>query len=239
MRTRSTEGRVGGSAGRLNPGRGRRARRQSKRLTGARRRFGKLPTRTLRITRRSNGSLERSLPQVAISILGSWQFRQRARPREDRSDVSHVHITSKGEIVGTLFLDEQGHVADDGSPAAHNAIDFTNHGFRRDDGQAALDAIVIHLDRSTLAGAHHCRKEITACSGGDAAASVGAARGICGWADVFTRSSVRKGIHCHRERKRDAFGLESRNQSEWYLTWDVFAGRLLGRAALSSEGGMG
>lgn len=70
--------------------------------------------------------------------------------------MSHVHITSNGEMVGTLFLDRHGHVADDGSPAAQNAIDHTNHGLRREHGQAALDAIVRHFDRSTLVGAYHC-----------------------------------------------------------------------------------
>ncbi|HLI78029.1 MAG TPA: hypothetical protein VKV02_13875 [Acidobacteriaceae bacterium] len=71
--------------------------------------------------------------------------------------MSHVHITSNGKMVGTLFLDEEGHVTDDGSPAAQNAIDHTNHGCRREHGQAALDAIVRHLDRSTLVSARHCQ----------------------------------------------------------------------------------
>jgi hypothetical protein len=70
--------------------------------------------------------------------------------------MSHAHITSSGEIIGTLYLDKTGHVADDGTPAAKNAIDYTNHGCRRENGQAALDAIVAHLGRSTLVGAHHC-----------------------------------------------------------------------------------
>jgi hypothetical protein len=70
--------------------------------------------------------------------------------------MTHLHITSGGKIIGTLYLDENGHVADDGSKAAINAMDFTNHKHKREDGQAALAAIVAHLDRSTLVGAHHC-----------------------------------------------------------------------------------
>lgn len=73
--------------------------------------------------------------------------------------MSHVHITHKGQIYGTLSLDENGHVVDDGSPAAINAIDHTNHGHKREHGQAALDAIVRHLDSSTLVGAHHCDED--------------------------------------------------------------------------------
>jgi hypothetical protein len=73
--------------------------------------------------------------------------------------MTHVHITSGGKIIGTLYLDENGYVADDGTIAAKNAIDYTNHGRRRVDGQVALDAIVAHLDRSTLVGAHHCDED--------------------------------------------------------------------------------
>jgi hypothetical protein len=71
----------------------------------------------------------------------------------------HIHVTRNAEIVGTLYLEVNGHVADDGTPAAKNAIDYTNHGCRREDGQIALDAIVAHLGRSTLVGAHHCHED--------------------------------------------------------------------------------
>lgn len=73
--------------------------------------------------------------------------------------MSHVHITSDGVVIGTLFLDHHGHVADDGTPAAINAMDHTNHGHRREDGQQALDAIVAHLDKALLVGAHHCHED--------------------------------------------------------------------------------
>jgi hypothetical protein len=70
--------------------------------------------------------------------------------------MSHVHIIDDTGVIGTLFLDRKGHVADDGSAAASNAIDYTPHGHKREDGQAALDAIVEHLGRSTYVGARHC-----------------------------------------------------------------------------------
>jgi hypothetical protein len=71
----------------------------------------------------------------------------------------HVHLTQNAQVVGTLFLDERGRVVDDGSTAARNAMDNTNHGFQREHGQAALDGIVAHFDRSTYVGAHHCRED--------------------------------------------------------------------------------
>lgn len=70
--------------------------------------------------------------------------------------MAHIHITRDGTIVGTLALDGDGHVVDDGTPAAINAIEHMNHGRSRWDGQRALDAVVDHLDRATLVGAHHC-----------------------------------------------------------------------------------
>jgi hypothetical protein len=73
--------------------------------------------------------------------------------------VAHIHVTSNGNVIGTLTLGERGSVVDDGTPAAKNAIDHMNHGRSREDGQVALDAIVAHLDRSTLVGAHHCDED--------------------------------------------------------------------------------
>jgi hypothetical protein len=47
----------------------------------------------------------------------------------------HIHVTRNAEIVGTLYLEVNGHVADDGTPAAKNAIDYTNHGSLTWEGQ--------------------------------------------------------------------------------------------------------
>jgi hypothetical protein len=69
---------------------------------------------------------------------------------------SCIHITENGEVIGTIGLNKNGQIVDDGSNAAKFAIHGINHKKTEEDGQELLDAIVKHLDRSTLLNAVHC-----------------------------------------------------------------------------------
>ena len=63
--------------------------------------------------------------------------------------MSHVHILEHNHILGTLSLDNHGHVVDDGSIAAKNALEMNHHDLQRHHGQALLDSIVEKLDKAT------------------------------------------------------------------------------------------
>jgi hypothetical protein len=69
---------------------------------------------------------------------------------------SCIRITEDGEIVGVIGINDDGQVVDDGSRSAKFAIHGINHKKTYEDGQELLDAIVKHLDRSTMMNAHHC-----------------------------------------------------------------------------------
>ncbi len=69
----------------------------------------------------------------------------------------NVHILDHGRVIGTLSL-HNGHVIDDGSIAAQNAIEMNHEGLQRHHGQALLDSIVTKLDKATLVHAVHCDK---------------------------------------------------------------------------------
>lgn len=60
--------------------------------------------------------------------------------------------------MGTIRINKNGHAEGDGSVAAHNALHGTNHGFRPEHGEKALDGIVKHFGNSSYISAHHCQK---------------------------------------------------------------------------------
>lgn len=69
----------------------------------------------------------------------------------------HIHITSDGDVIGTVFLDHDGIVKDDGTPAAINAVHHMNHkGLKPEHGEKLLQSILKKLDRATLIGGHEC-----------------------------------------------------------------------------------
>lgn len=72
---------------------------------------------------------------------------------------NHIHIRSDGKVIATLWLDQNGHVRDDGSIAARNSVEHLSHGLQRHHGQLLLDAIVHKLDASTHVSAVHCKQD--------------------------------------------------------------------------------
>lgn len=70
--------------------------------------------------------------------------------------MKHIHITENGEVIGTVYLDKDGVVKGDGTPAAHNAIHNINHGLKPEHGEKLLHAIIQKLDSATMVNAREC-----------------------------------------------------------------------------------
>ena len=73
--------------------------------------------------------------------------------------MSHVHIYGReGNSIGTLWVDETGHVKDDGSGPARVAADGLGHEVGRECGEELLDSIVKKLDSTPYVSARKCNK---------------------------------------------------------------------------------